>query len=269
MPAADGSPESAVSETGTIAERAESLAKRWCACEAMMLQPSMEPERGEIEPELGVGAGDKLESHAGMLSMPRGKHGKAKVIGVNNQPPTKEALDRLEDRIFDREAQRLRRLRSFRATLNALQVDPTARTSRTAAGIEALGDAIGKLDAAIESAETVVARRDALRAAATTLADVPGVAATFQAELRLDPIVHKLAVTREIKRARATRDAYDAAVNGEFIFFIFVWAISMTSCFVHSRVDDANVSPRRRRRRHARDSRAATRARGAKGRGAG
>ena len=91
LPGADGSPESAVSETGTIAERAESLAKRWCACEAMMLQPRMEPERGEIEPELGVGAGDKLESHAGMLSMPRGKHGKAKVIGVNNQAPTKEA----------------------------------------------------------------------------------------------------------------------------------------------------------------------------------
>ena len=143
LPGADGSPESAVSETATTAERAESLAKRWCACEAMMLQPSMEPERGEIEPELGVGAGDKLESHAGMLSMPRGKHGKAKVIGVNNQAPTKEALDRLEDRIFDREAQRLRRLRSFRATLNALQVDPTARTSKAAAGIEALGDAIG------------------------------------------------------------------------------------------------------------------------------
>ena len=155
LPGADGSPESAVSETATTAERAESLAKRWCACEAMMLQPSMEPERGEIEPELGVGAGDKLESHAGMLSMPRGKHGKAKVIGVNNQAPTKEALDRLEDRIFDREAQRLRRLRSFRATLNALQVDPTARTSKTAAGIEALGDAIGKLDAAIESTEPV------------------------------------------------------------------------------------------------------------------
>ena len=212
LPGADGSPESAVSETGTIAERAESLAKRWCACEAMMLQPSMEPERGEMEPELGVGAGDKLESHAGMLSMPRGKHGKAKVIGVNNQPPTKEALDRLEDRIFDREAQRLRRLRSFRATLNALQVDPTARTSKTAAGIEALGDAIGKLDAAIESAEPVVARRDALRAAATTLADVPGVAAAIQAELRLDPIVHARRVAQEIKRARATRDAYDAAV---------------------------------------------------------
>ena len=212
MPGADGSPESAVSETATTAERAESLAKRWCACEAMMLQPSMEPERGEIEPELGVGAGDKLESHAGMLSMPRGKHGKAKVIGVNNQAPTKEALDRLEDRIFDREAQRLRRLRSFRATLNALQVDPTARTSKTAAGIEALGDAIGKLDAAFESTEPVVARRDALRASATTLANVPGVAAAIQAEIRLDPIVHKPRVTREIKRARTTRDAYDAAV---------------------------------------------------------
>ena len=212
MPGADGSPESAVSETATTAERAESLAKRWCACEAMMLQPSMEPERGEIEPELGVGAGDKLESHAGMLSMPRGKHGKAKVIGVNNQAPTKEALDRLEDRIFDREAQRLRRLRSFRATLNALQVDPTARTSKTAAGIEALGDAIGKLDAAIESTEPVVARRDALRASATTLANVPGVAAAIQAEIRLDHIVHKPRVTREIKRARTTRDAYDAAV---------------------------------------------------------
>ena len=212
LPGADGSPESAVSETATTAERAESLAKRWCACEAMMLQPSMEPERGEIEPELGVGAGDKLESHAGMLSMPRGKHGKAKVIGVNNQAPTKEALDRLEDRIFDREAQRLRRLRSFRATLNALQVDPTARTSKTAAGIEALGDAIGKLDAAIESTEPVVARRDALRASATTLANVPGVAAAIQAEIRLDHIVHKPRVTREIKRARTTRDAYDAAV---------------------------------------------------------
>ena len=31
----------------------------------------------------------------------------------------------------------------------------------------------------------------------------------------------------------------DRLVTGEFIFFIFVWAISMTSCFVHRVKDGA------------------------------
>ena len=211
-PGGDGSPTTVIlSEKATIEERAESLAKRWCACEAMMLQPSMEPERGETEPELGVGVGDKLESHGGMVHVPRGKHGKAEVVAADGQSlPTPEALDRLEDRIFEREAQRLRRLRSFKATLNALLVDPTARTSKTAAGIEALGDAVGKLDGAIDKLEPIVVERAALIAAADTLADVPGVAAFT--DVRLDPKLHKSQVSQEIKRARATKEAYDASI---------------------------------------------------------
>ena len=97
-PGGDGSPTTVIlSEKATIEERAESLAKRWCACEAMMLQPSMEPERGKTEPELGVGVGDKLESHGGMVHVPRGEHGKAEVVAADGQSlPTPEALNRLE-----------------------------------------------------------------------------------------------------------------------------------------------------------------------------
>ena len=83
-PAPRGDGSVILSEKATIEERAESLAKRWCACEAMMLQPSMEPERGETEHDLGVGVGDKLESHGGMVHVPRGKHGKAEVVAAVN-----------------------------------------------------------------------------------------------------------------------------------------------------------------------------------------